>query len=734
MISPDQILEFLRTPGYAPTRRRGLAKMLGVPEDEYPAFRALMEDLEKQGRIATLKGRRYALPHAAGQVSGEIRIKGAGFGFVPDPDQPEYGDIFVRSDDTADAMDGDTVIVEPFRRRHGGRRQGRVTRVIARRSGMVVGVFEPSARGGRVIVTDRCCRAPIDIPPGADAGAKRGDRVAVKIIEFRRYPGTHRGEIAEVLGQSGGWDVERRAIIISRDLREEFPEDVEAAARAIPRAIGDTERRRRLDLTRETVFTIDPDDAQDFDDAVSVERLADGSWQLGVHIADVSAFVPDGGSVDREARLRCTSVYMPGCCLPMLPESLSSGLCSLRPGEERLTKTVTMTVSADGKREKFTISRSIIRSAARLTYDQVKTALDDNEPGVIPPPVFDMLQDARDLAALMRRRRFEHGGLDLDMPEPRILLTGDGAVAGVSTRRGHYVHQLIEDFMLAANQSVAECLADAALPAIYRVHEAPSEESLAKFADFIRGYGLSIKPPWSIHKLQRISESVEGKDWEHAVRMGLLRSLMLARYDPRCLGHYALAFDRYCHFTSPIRRYPDLFVHRVLEACFPPGERELPRSPRKAHSVTRAWLDAAGRDADRMSRISSKMERNADRAENDAVEFRLLQYLKANAGTKVHEGVIASVEEYGAFVTLNDFFVDALLPVATLEPSDYYHYDAPHRRFRGMKTGAVYRAGDRVGVRVIDIDLVRRQIDVRLMWHEEMGKTARKNSKQHERA
>jgi ribonuclease R len=497
------------------------------------------------------------------------------------------------------------------------------------------------------------------------------------------------------------------AIVRNFELRAEFPPETLAAAQALPEEPSPEELAGRVDYTSPAAFTIDPEDAKDHDDAVAIRDGKDGGTQALVHIADVSFYVAEGSPVDLEARRRATSVYLPGLTFPMLPPRLSSDLCSLREGALRLTKTIALTFSRNARLVETRIERSYIRSAAFLTYEQVKQAVEEERPGPArSPEVYGALQRMRAFTQELRRRRLQAGALDLDLPETRLLLDEHGAVAGWEKQGHHWAHQLIEELMLAANRAVAEELAARGLPGMFRVHEEPDPKALRQFAEFVSEFGLTLRPPYDRVKLQRLLEKVRGRDHEEAVNFALLTSLKQARYSAECRPHYALAFTRYLHFTSPIRRYPDLVVHRALDGAFGPGAKSLP-----AERAQRSGGDDYYRQVARLRSLSdhcSRRERESDAAEEEAVKVRQLAFLRRNL-RDCHEGVITRVREFGFFVELRDCRVEGLVRIQDLR-DDHYEYLPQLHLLQGRRRGRTFRLGDKVQVRVLYVDQGRRQV------------------------
>ncbi len=744
-----QILDLMGQSGFQPMRKRALAKKLDIDDDDYLDFRHFLDDLVEKGVIGELRHGKYGLPRAGeprtsgkagggaerpfieqpkhlpkGCLTGRIDIKRGGFGFLLS--DPPGHDRYISSDDLGGALSGDLVAVLP-NRSHGPRSSGRVVRVLERAHPTIVGTFfgyqetrylSKEGPGGYVVPDVRGLFDEIDVLPKDRGEARDGDKVAIELLEAdaRSRPGMRpTGRVVNVFGKAGELEGELEAILQNFNLRREFPAEVLAQAEAIPDTIPDAELAQRVDYTGLLTFTIDPEDAKDHDDAVSLRILEGGRTELLVHIADVSHYLTEESPIDLEARQRGTSVYMPGLTLPMLPEKLSSNLCSLREGELRLTKTIAMVFGRNLNIERTRIERSYIRSAAKLNYEQVRESLDDEKPDLLPSKaVYDALHQMRGFAKAIRRKRLEAGSVDLDMPEVRLLLDEHGAVTGWRKEEHHWAHQLIEDMMLAANRAVAEYLVEHEIGGLFRVHEDPDEDALAKFAEFIEAFGLNIRKPYDRKKLKDVLAKVKGKDYEHAVNLALLTSLKQAHYSAECFPHWALAFTRYLHFTSPIRRYPDLVVHRALDERFEVGEKQLAEHGKKHKG------GGEGREYFRKLALlrplavhCSHRERSAAAAEQEVRKVRQIHYLR-NHMRDSHEGVITRVFEAGFLVEMRDNYVEGFVSVNDLD-DDRFEYIPERHLLQGKHTRRSFRLGDKVTVRVVSIDVGARKVGLMIV-------------------
>src|SRR5881296_2068675 len=562
----EQVLALLARKDYRPLNKVDIARKLGLAANERVALRKTLRELERAGDIARIRKNRYVLPAEADLVAGKLSIHQAGYGFLT-PETPGETDVFIAAENIGTAMHGDRVVARISRDaphdRIKGRREGRIIRILERAHDTIVGTLQRSRNFYYVVpddprfVHDIYVRPERDQQPGTAATV--GDKVVVRLDAWESRHVNPEGEIIEVLGPASAPGIDMLSIIRKYHLPAEFPKDVLDQAERISERINARQLEGREDLRKDFIVTIDPDDARDFDDAIQVEKTNSG-WRLSVHIADVAAYVAPASALDREARGRGNSVYLPDRVIPMLPERLSNGVCSLNPGVDRLAHSAFIHFDKHGNVKSARFARSVIRSAHRLTYKQayaILTAAPGDQLG-------ERLHLAWELAALLRQRRFEHGALDLDFPEVKVWVDKDGHPAKLERVENDKSHQLVEEFMLAANEAVARELKKRAVPTIYRIHENPDPEKLAEFREFVLGFNYSVGDVTHRAELQRLLAAIRGKPEEQALKVGLLKSLKRARYSPQPLGHYGLAKTNYLHFTSPIRRYADLVVHRGL--------------------------------------------------------------------------------------------------------------------------------------------------------------------------
>ncbi len=701
------ILDLVREPGYQPVKPRVLLRRLGLPASEKVAVRQAVKRLVRQELLAYDPGHLVRAAHRppathGKTVTGTFRRVEAGFGFVrPTPPHNGQGDIYIPARHTLDAANGDVVLVRVVAKTgRFGIRQGMIVEIIERETHRFVGTYFEAAGAGYVRVDGTVFASPI---PVGDPGAKRARPNDKVVFEMIRFPSqTHEGEgvIVEVLGPSGAPGVDTLSVIREYDLPGEFSLEALADARAAAHAFDPHTLNGRLDLTAKTIVTIDPLDARDFDDAVSLERTSSGHWLLGVHIADVAHFVRPGTTLDAEARDRATSVYLPDRVIPMLPEILSNGVASLQPGKVRYTLSALMELSPEGTLVACEVVPAAIRSSRRFTYEEVDDFL--AHPAAwrarLAPDVHALLDRMHELAMLLRARRMRRGALELNMAEVKIDLDAHGRVQGAHRVVHTVSHQIIEEFMLQANEAVAAMLSQAEVPFLRRVHGAPDPRKLEALSEFVSGLGINAGSLHSRFELQEVLRKVAGTPAEQAVNYAVLRSMQRAIYSPEPDGHYALASEHYCHFTSPIRRYPDLTVHRLLKTLVARG---------KARADV-AELVALGRHC-------SEREQRAEAAERELVKVKLLYHLSERIGDEL-EAVVTGVEEYGLFAQGIELPAEGLIHTSSLPP-DYYLFDRRCHSLTGRRSGRVFKLGDAVRVAVARVDIERRELDFRLVRH-----------------
>ncbi len=735
----EQILGLLRRKDYRPLNKIDIARKLGLTGAERVALRKSLRELERAGEIARIRKNRYVLPAEADLVTGKLSIHQAGYGFLTS-EKAGQPDVFIAAENTGTAMHGDRVVArisrdEPYGRIK-GRREGRVIRILERAHDTIVGTFQRSRNFYYVVPDDprivhdvyvgQVSNLPQDESSLADlplAGSKVapqvGDKVVVRLEAWESRHVNPEGEIIEVLGPASAPGIDMLSIIRKYHLPTEFPTDVLDQAKGIPERIDARQSEGREDLRGEFIVTIDPDDARDFDDAIHVERIGSG-WRLGVHIADVAAYVEPDSPLDREARRRGNSVYLPDRVIPMLPERLSNGVCSLNPGVDRLTHSVFIHFDKHGTAKSARFAHSVIRSAHRLTYKQayaILTAAPSDQLG-------ERLHLAWELAALLRQKRFEHGALDLDFPEVKVWVDKEGHPAKLERVENDKSHQLIEEFMLAANEAVARELKKRAIPTIYRIHENPDPEKLAEYREFVLGFNYRVGDVTHRAELQRLLAAIRGKPEEQALKVALLKSLKRARYSPQPLGHYGLAKANYLHFTSPIRRYADLVVHRGLGGDLAGARGRPARSASAAHHPGMAEIAS-------IAEHISVTERTAADAEVDSIQMKKLEFFQRQLDTRnpqIFRAAIVDVRNYGLMVELPDALVTGLVHVSSLM-DDFYLFEPARRQLIGRRSRKRFSVGNELSVFVVRVDAFKRQVDFAIALASDGPRKDRRNRK-----
>lgn len=703
----NDILEAMKCPHYNPRRSKELARSLGIPKSEYRDFRNHLKAMAREGQVVRGKGGRWSLPKEKKTIAGTISITRAGNGFLL-PDAPDVEDLYIAEQDLGPALNGDKVLVTVEEvSGHGLRRYARVVKVTERATPRIVAFVTPEG-----VARPEDPKNPFDYRielEGEDAVPPVDHKILLEVTRWPGEGGDPSGRIVEVLGPAGEPDTETAAILAHYMAPGPFPDEVKAEVRNLRRNLTEEEEASRLDLTDLLTFTIDPVDARDFDDALSYQERDDGVIVIGVHIADVSHFVKPGSDLDREAQDRSTSIYLPGRVIPMLPEELSNDLCSLRPEEDHLTKTVFLHFDKDGNRLKYEIHRSIIHSKKRFAYEEVYALLTQPEAAEAfeDKEILKAVQGLHRVAQQLRERRLSKGGLELNMPEFRVVIGDDGYAEDIVHVEHDSSHQLVEDFMLAANVALAEWCEFNGMPVLYRAHAAPSEENVEELAEFLTASGYPFKAPLERHRLSKVIEDVHGKPEEHAINLAILKSFMQAVYshDP-VTGHFALNFTDYMHFTSPIRRYPDLQLHQQLDSVFSEGAHKLPRKLRK-------HPNRAGQALEKLGLHTSGMERKAMKIEEAVKDFRRLELLSRHE-QREFKAVVTGVRKFGIFVEIENYFVEGMIPRRMLEAKGFSTREeiprqmkkAKRRHANRIKPG--FHLGQQIMVRITEIDLPNR--------------------------
>ena len=690
-----EILRLIRDPKYRPLDKIEIADAVGYAAARRNEVRGALRDLEQEGEIARIRKNRYVLPDAADLITGTLSVHDAGYAFLTN-EKPGQSDLFIAAENTGTAMHGDRVVARiirgaEFSRARTPRAEGRVIRILTRANETIVGTLQQTRNFFYVVPDDPRLVHNIYVQPSSINGRqpRLSDKVVVRLEAWESRHVNPEGQIIELLGPRTAPGVDILSIVRKYHLPIEFPQAVLEEASAIPETVTANAIDGREDLRDQFIVTIDPDDARDFDDAIHVEETKSG-WQLGVHIADVSAYVRPGSGLDREAQRRGNSVYLPDRVIPMLPERLSNGVCSLNPHVDRLTHSVFLQFDRNGRMRQSRFARTVIRSGHRLTYKKAFAILKDPARDELG----ERLHTAWKLASLLRKKRFEHGSLDLDMPEVKVVVDKKGKPIRFERVENDESHQLIEEFMLAANEAVARELKNRGIPTIYRVHENPDAERLGEFREFILAHGIRVGDLTHRGEVQKLLAAIKGTAEEHPLKIGLLKSLKRARYATTPLGHYGLAKTNYTHFTSPIRRYADLEVHRALT--------DLPRRGSRAMPQLLAIADHI-----------SVTERNAAEAEIDAVKMKKLEFFESQLEARnpqIFDAVVIDVRNYGLLVELPEILLTGLVHVSTLA-DDFYIFSPAQRRFIGRQKRRSFAVGDKLRVHVARVDQFKRQID-----------------------
>src|SRR5438552_2568219 len=707
MFSRDQILALMRDRVHHPAAMRELLQVLRIPPDERTAFKRHIKSLVSSGDLIQIRGHRFGLPEKMDLYVGRLQTHKAGYGFVT-PERPldGGGDIYISGPHLNEAMHGDRVVVRIERLKEGGRAEGRIIRILERRNEWIVGRYDRGDAGmGYVVPFDRRVLMDIFVPPGQEGGASPGDMV---VVELTRWPTSTRGAIgrvAEVLGDIDAPGVDTEIIIRKYGIPDAHSHEATTEAVRLGGSVSERDLRGRTDFRALPTVTIDGEHARDFDDAITLDRLANGNYWLGVHIADVSHYVQEGSALDREAYERGTSVYFPERAVHMFPSELATGLCSLNPHLDRLVQSCLMEIDRTGKVVRYEIHDGVINSDERMTYTAVNGILTDRDPALMKRyaalvPFFEQMRELFQILNDARRRR---GSIDFDLNEAEVIIDEGGAVEAIIALRRNVTHRLIEEFMLLANETVASYLEAEGAPALYRVHEEPDVLKVAKFEDFISGFGYSLGAPLTALRprhFQKLLERIHGKPEEKPIAFLMLRTMQKARYAPENLGHFGLAASSYTHFTSPIRRYPDLVVHRALKAA---------RHATLTADEREEWTE----ELPEVARHTSEMERRADDAERELLQWKKVKFMADKVGDEF-EGYITGVAAFGLFVELIEPFVEGLVHVSTMA-DDYYRFVDGAHLLRGENTQKVYRLGDKVKVQVIRVNMELRQIDLGLV-------------------
>ncbi|WP_418040104.1 ribonuclease R [Paenibacillus xylanilyticus] len=709
MITEQQLLDFMRETAYKPMTYQELEQHFEIEDAaDFKAFLIMLNTLEESGKILLTRNNRYGMPERMNLVRGRLQAHAKGFAFLI-PEDKEHPDVYIHANDMKSAMNGDTVLVKVTSQGpSNGRLEGEIVRIVTRAITQVVGVFQSHEVYGFVIPDDKRINRDIFIPRTNSAGAVDGQKVVAKIVNYPEGRAAAEGEIIEILGHKDDPGIDILSVIRKHQLPEAFPDEVVEEAEQAPESITDEEivQQGRRDLRGLNIVTIDGEDAKDLDDAVNVEKLPNGNYRLGVHIADVGYYVRENSKLDQEAYNRGCSVYLVDRVIPMLPHRLSNGICSLNPQVDRLTLSCEMEFNDQMKVVNHDIFTSVIKTKERMTYANVRKILEGEEPELLEryKDLVDDFHLMKEIALKLRAMRMRRGAVDFDFEESKIIVNEEGKPVDIVKRERSIAEQIIEEFMLAANETVAEHFHWLKVPFIYRVHEDPDQEKLQNFLAFAANFGHHVKGRGNaIHPraLQSLLEDINGTKEQTVISTMMLRSMKQAKYDAEMSGHFGLAAEFYSHFTSPIRRYPDLVIHRVI--------REVIENKGALPENRQEYL------ASRMSDIaqqSSERERVAVEAERDTEKMKKAEYMLDKVGEEF-EGMISSVTSFGMFIELENT-VEGLIRLSALT-DDYYHFDDQHMALIGERTSKVFRIGDEVKIRVARVSMEEYTIDFEMV-------------------
>ena len=706
MLNSDQLLTLIRDRMEHPATIRELLQRLKIPKEQRPSLTRVLKQLVASGDLIETRGNRYGLPDRMNLVVGRVQTNPRGFGFVV-PDRPlegVEGDIFIAGSNLNQAVHGDRVVAR-IEHARGERVEGRIVRILQRGSSTIVGRYDVDESGmGFLVPFDRRVIVDVLIPDTERGDAKPRDMVVVEITRWPTATRTPLGRVVDVLGDIDEPGVDTEIIIRKYGITDAHSEEAVEEARRLGTTVTERDVRGRTDFRRVATVTIDGETARDFDDAITIERLANGNYWLGVHIADVAHYVREGSALDEEAYERGTSVYFPERAVHMFPSELATGLCSLNPHVDRLVQSCLMEIDRRGEVVRYEFHDGVIHSDARMTYTDVNAILTDHDADTRKKysalvPMFETMQELFQILHARRRRR---GSIDFDLKEPYIVLDDQGMVEDILAAERNVAHRIIEEFMLIANETVAAYLDEHEVPTLYRIHEEPDPLKVEEFEEFVSTLGYSLAAPAGAIRprhFQKLVERIAGKPEEKPIAFLMLRTMQKARYEPTNEGHFGLAAESYTHFTSPIRRYPDLVVHRSLREA--------------RHGMSDERREQLTEDLPEIARHTSERERRATDAERELVQWKKVRFMADKVGDEF-DGYITGVAAFGLYVELIEHFVEGMVHVSTMA-DDYYRFVERAHILRGENTGRVYRLGDRVRVQVVKVDMERRQVDLGLV-------------------
>ncbi len=699
----EKILAFMEDENYKPLKFKELCEALDIESGMKKEFMRILNELEDEGKIILTGSERYGTPERMGLVIGIIEGHPKGYAFLI-PDNKDIKDVFISPADLSGAMNGDRVIVKSEGSFIDDKSpEGKVIRILDRANKTVIGTFQQSKSFGFVVADDKKLGSDIFVSKSDFNGAKNNQKVIVKITQWPVGRRNAEGEIVEIIGNEEDTQTHIEAVLIKHKVRQYFPADVITQAKGIEVEIQQKEIDRRKDLRHLPIITIDGEDAKDLDDAVYVEKLDDDQYKLGVHIADVTHYVKENSKLDKEALKRATSIYLADRVIPMLPKELSNGVCSLNPNEDKLCLSCEMIIDLKGKIVDYLIYESIISSKYRMTYTDVSNILENDDEALKEKykEILPMLKNMEELSNILRHKRDQRGCIDFDFDETKLIVDDNRKIIDVTKYERRTSNKIIEEFMLAANETIAENYYWLNLPFVYRIHEEPDEEKIADFSKFIYNFGYTLKGSQEIHprELQQLLLKIKGKKEETVINTMMLRSLRKAIYSHECSPHFGLAASYYCHFTSPIRRYPDLQIHRII----------------KAQINNKISLNDNSNLNERCAAVaeqSSKQERIADEVERDTNKIFIAEFMFDKIGEE-YEGIISGVTSFGIFVEL-DNTVEGLVHISNIE-DDYYIYDNDNKVLTGRVTGNTFKIGDVVRVRLEKVSIASAEIDFSIL-------------------
>ncbi len=696
----DIILEFMKDEDYTPMKAKEIAIILGVPKKEYNEFFEILKELEEGYKIVKNRKNRYRMI-GENFKEGIYRKNQKGFGFVKI--ENEEDEIYISKENSLAALNGDKVLVEIIEEKNKIKSaEGKIKKIIKHEKKTVVGTFQKNDNFGFVVPDDRSLGTDIFISKNNFAKARNGHKVLVQITKYPEKGKNAEGKVIEILGNPNQAGVDMLSLIKEYNLPSTFPEQVVEEAKKFGDRIDEKDVKNRIDCREHTIFTIDGEDAKDLDDAIRVTKLENGNYKLDVHIADVSYYVREGSLLDQEAQIRGTSIYMLSRVIPMLPRELSNGICSLNAGEDRYTLSCSMEITPQGKTISAEVYKGIIKVTERMNYHDVQKILDKSDEQVLKRyekyiKDFELMEE---LAMILKNRRLEQGYLNLDIPESKIELDKEGFAINVGKYETSFSNEIIEQFMLSANEAIAEKFYWLEAPFIYRVHEDPDIDKINDLNKFLFNYGLKIKTanekvyPTEVSK---ILQEIKGKEEEKVISTLILRTLKLAKYEAENKGHFGIASKYYCHFTSPIRRYPDLFIHRIISKYLEDN-----------YVVDDNFIEEYKEKAEQRAASSSEREKVATKVERDSEDLKKAEYMQDKIGEE-YDGIVSSVTQFGIFVELENT-VEGLIRFENLG-NEYFIYDEERKRLIGERSNKTYKIGDKVKIRVISANKILRQID-----------------------